>query len=66
MNEPAFSEETYARVFGITRHAERQLAEDLVRALGKVDRALLPKPATHAMASLLAEGSRAIDKLLGL
>jgi HEAT repeat protein len=66
MSEAAFTDETYARVLGLTHKAERQLAEDLVRALGKADRALLPKPASHPMAALLAEGARGVDKLLSL
>lgn len=66
MTTPLLGEDTFKKVFGLTKKAERDFAEELVGALGRLDRALLPPPATHPMAALIGEGPRAVDRLLAL
>lgn len=66
MTPPAFDDVTYARAFGLKKKAERDFVEGLVAVLGKMDRALLPPPATHPLASLIAQGPRGIEPLLDL
>jgi HEAT repeat protein len=55
MTEPILDDAAYARIFGIKKKAERDFAEELVRALGKIDRALLPPPAPHPFAQLIVQ-----------
>lgn len=64
MTGPAIDDVTMTRVLGLKKQAERDFVEALVAALGKMDRALLPPPATHPFASLIAQGPRGIDPLL--
>ena len=66
MATPLFSEETFKKAFGLTKKFERDFVDDIVVALGRLDRALLPPPASHPMATLIAEGPRAVDRLLAL
>ena len=66
MPTPLFSEETFKRAFGLTKTTEREFVDDIVTALGRLDRALLPPPATHPLATMIAEGPRAVDRLLAL
>lgn len=66
MTEPLFGEETFKKAFGLTKKAERDYATDLIAALGRRDRALLPPPASHPLGALIAEGPRAVDRLLAL
>lgn len=66
MTNELVGEDTFKKVFGLTKKAERDFATDLVAALGRLDRALLPPPASHPLAALIAEGPRAVDRLLAL
>lgn len=66
MTEPLFSEETFQKAFGLSKKAERDFVTEVVSALGRLDRGLLPPPASHPLAALIAEGPRAVDRLLGL
>lgn len=63
---PAFDDDAYSRFFGLKKTAERRWADDLVKALAQVDRALLPPAATHPLAEHIAEGVAAIPALLAL
>ena len=43
----AFSEDAYRNKLGLKNPKEVDLAEEIVEALGKIDRALLPPAASH-------------------
>src|ERR1051326_3761486 len=66
MEEPVFDDATYLRAFGLKRKAERDYVDELVVAIGKLDRGLLPAPAPHPLAHLIDAGPASIDKLLAL
>jgi HEAT repeat protein len=66
MSEPAFDEATFEKAFGLKKKADRDFVDGIVSALQKIDRALLPPPASHPLQSLIAQGPRGIDSLLDL
>lgn len=63
---PAFDDDVYTRRFGLTKTADKRWADELVRALAQVDRALLPPAATHPLAAKIAEGTAALPSLMAL
>jgi hypothetical protein len=66
MQEPVFPLETYERLFGLKKRSEREFVDDVVQALGTLDRALLPAPGSHPLLALLAQGYAGVEPLLVL
>jgi HEAT repeat protein len=59
----AFSEDAYRNKLGLKNPAEIGLAEEIVTALGKLDRALLPAAASHPYAELITQGTSSVPAL---
>ena len=62
----AFSEEAYRNKLGLKNPTEIGLAEEIVSALGELDRALLPAAASHPHAALIAEGASSVPALCAM
>ena len=62
----AFSEDAYRNKLGLKNPQEVGLAEEIVDALGKMDRALLPAAAGHPMAEYIARGNEAVTELCAM
>ncbi len=62
----ALPEETWRDLFGLAKRADRAFAERVVTALHKIDRGLLPPAATHPFEEHIADGAKALPKLLDL
>lgn len=63
-HDPLFDDAAWVRTLGLRKKGERDFVGGLVEALRQLDRALLPAPASHPLASLIAQGPRSIDPLL--
>lgn len=61
-----FVDDTTARVLGLKRRSDRAFADDIARAVEKIDRALLPAPAPHPLLDLIGRGDDGIAALVAL
>lgn len=59
----AFSEDAYRNKLGLKNPKEVGLAEEIVQALGEMDRALLPAAAGHPLGEYIARGNEAVPQL---
>jgi hypothetical protein len=66
MQTQGYSERTYKQLFGIKKAKDIEFADDLVGALGRIDRALLPPAATHPLAGLIAAGLSSVEQLVDI
>jgi hypothetical protein len=62
----ALPEEAYEDLFGLVKRSDVQYAEQLVQAVNKLDRALLPPAASHPLAAQIALGTASCSSLLDL
>jgi HEAT repeat protein len=62
----ALPEETYRDLFQLVKRADVDYVDQLVTALGKIDRALLPVAAPHPLSRQIGVGAPAIGSLLDL
>lgn len=62
----AFTEDAYRNKLGLKNPKEVGLAEEIVDALGKMDRALLPPAASHPMADQIGRGNEAVPELCAM
>lgn len=60
----AFSDATYATLFGATKRGDRAFADDVVAAVAKIDRGMLTPPLPHPHGALIAAGTKSVDALL--
>jgi HEAT repeat protein len=57
-------EHTYRDLFGLSKRADVAYADGLISALARIDRGLLPAAAGHPLASHIAQGTVAVERLL--
>lgn len=64
MAEPLFDPEIYRTFFGVEDEEEIQYVEDMLEAIGNIDRALVPRGNTHPYMAQIRQGKEGIDFLL--
>ena len=61
-----FPAQVLQNIFGIEKAKDQRFADNIVQALGRIDRGLLPPAASHPLGHLIIQGSAAFDELLKL
>ena len=61
-----FNPEIYRSFFGVTEESDIKFAEDMLDALGSIDRALVPRAGNHPYMELIQEGNDGIPELLDM
>lgn len=64
MTTEHFSPELYRTFFGVQDKKDIEFAEEMLDALGEIDRALVPRPGTHPYMEYITQGAAAIPALL--
>lgn len=59
-----FDPEIYRTFFGVENEEDMAFAEDMLKALGEIDRALVPRGNTHPYMEYIHEGAKGIPVLL--
>ena len=66
MTTAAFDEHTLSRVLNLPTGKDQEFANQVVSALQRIDRALLPPAASHPLSGLIVQGPERVPKLLEL
>lgn len=65
-SEHVFPAQVMQNIFGLKTDKEQRFADNIVQALGRIDRGLLPPAASHPLGHLIVQGTAAFAELLSL